>query len=60
MLIAHKVIDALLGSEAYKGTVGWWISIIPRFLVGHAELDELSHEYRVQASHEKESSCVVS
>jgi hypothetical protein len=26
---------------------GWWVTVVPRFLVGKAELGEVSHEYRV-------------
>jgi hypothetical protein len=31
----------------YKGTQGWWATVVPRMLVGNPSLGELSHEYRV-------------
>jgi len=34
-------------AEQWKGKVGWWVTVVPRFLVGKAELGEVSHEYRV-------------
>lgn len=34
-------------TEVWSGVTGWWVTIIPRFLVGKAELGEVSHEYRV-------------
>lgn len=32
----------------HKGHKGWWVTVIPRMLVGKAELGEVSHEYRVR------------
>lgn len=37
-----------LSNEVYKGQTGWYVTIVPRCLVGLAELGEVSHEYRVQ------------
>jgi hypothetical protein len=37
-----------LGNEVYKGQTGWYVTIVPRCLVGLAELGEVSHEYRIQ------------
>lgn len=31
----------------HAGKKGWWVAVIPRMLVGHADLGEVSHEYRV-------------
>jgi len=38
-----------LASENYRGTTGWWVTMIPRCLVGVAELGEVTHEYKVGA-----------
>ena len=32
----------------HEGRKGWWVAVIPRALVGKAELGEVSHEYRVE------------
>ena len=31
----------------YKGTQGWWVTVISRMLVGSPELGELTHEYKL-------------
>jgi hypothetical protein len=41
-------------TENYRGRLGWWVSIIPRCLVGRADLGEVSHEYRIERSEERE------
>lgn len=33
----------------HMGRKGWWVAVIPRFLVGVRELGEVSHEYFVRA-----------
>jgi hypothetical protein len=33
-------------NEVWLGKAGWWVVVIPRFLVGKVELGEVSHEYR--------------
>jgi hypothetical protein len=33
--------------EDHNGRLGWWVSVIPRHLVGKAEIGTVSHEYRV-------------
>lgn len=32
----------------HQGEEGWWVAVIPRMLVGRAELGEVSHEYRIE------------
>ena len=34
-------------TEEWKGKTGWWVTVIPRYMVGKRELGEISHEYRV-------------
>lgn len=41
-------------NENYRGRLGWWVSIIPRHLVGRADLGEVSHEYRIERADEPE------
>jgi hypothetical protein len=31
----------------HDGRAGWWVAVIPRMLVGRADLGEVSHEYRI-------------
>lgn len=38
----------------HEGTTGWWVTVIPRHLVGRAELGEVTHEYRVKHDDAKE------
>jgi hypothetical protein len=33
---------------AYKGTQGWWVTVVPRMLVGRPELGEVTHEYKLE------------
>lgn len=45
----HQTANAKwLATEEYNGEMGWWVTIIPRMLVGLAELGEVSHEYRIK------------
>lgn len=45
----HHVLSAKWAPEHdWNGKKGWWVSVIPRFLVGRADLGEVSHEYRIQ------------
>ena len=32
---------------SHGGRKGWWVTVIPRHLVGRSELGEVSHEYRI-------------
>lgn len=32
----------------YNGRKGWWLAVIPRFLVGKRELGEITHDYMVK------------
>lgn len=32
----------------HDGKKGWWVAVIPRFLVGRADIGEVSHEYRIE------------
>lgn len=35
-------------NEVHDGSTGWWVTLIPRYLVGLQELGEVSHEYRIK------------
>lgn len=35
-------------SVEHNGRTGWWVAVIPRHLVGRAELGEVTHDYRVK------------
>lgn len=39
-------------NKAHAGKTGWWVTVIPRMLVGKAELGEVSHEYRIAQTEE--------
>lgn len=45
--------EVWLDPETGQDRKGWWITIVPRFLVGRADLGEISHEYRVTPPQER-------
>lgn len=45
----HQTANARwLSMEQYNGEMGWWVTIIPRMLVGLPELGTVTHEYRIK------------
>lgn len=45
---SHTPSSRWVPNAVHNGKTGWWISVIPRALVGRADLGEVSHEYRVE------------
>lgn len=43
----HTPASKWVPEAVHDGKQGWWIAVIPRMLVGRADLGEVSHEYRI-------------
>ncbi len=44
----HTLASKWMPSAKHADREGWWIAVIPRMLVGRADLGEVSHEYRIE------------
>ena len=51
---SHTLRSKWVPNEVWKDRTGWWVAVVPRCLVGRAEMGEVSHEYRIVREEQEE------